>query len=289
MKSRIRYVALCMLSVYAAHCGVAQTPPSDSAASFAPLSQWKNAVLSGDRAGLKALYSTTPPAKVTVPPKESSPDADVDFWSALKARSIDLSNLQSTSPQPGIQVVQFQAEIQSGVPPKNETVYVTEAQAWKQEGDEWRLVVVQRTNAAHLMQPANQDKNIYPADVNARTEIKEAEEEAAKGHQRVLLVFGANWCYDCHVLDLAFHRPDFATVMAGYQVVHVDIGDDGKKNADLAKQFQVPLDKGVPALAVADSEGKVLVSQKNGEFENARAMTPQALLEFLKKWMPESR
>jgi len=77
--------------------------------------------------------------------------------------------------------------------------------------------------------------------------------------------------------------------MAGYQVVHVDIGDDGKKNADLAKKFQVPLDKGVPALAVADSEGKVLVSQKNGEFENARAMTPQAVLEFLKKWMPESR
>ena len=185
--------------------------------------------------------------------------------------------------------MQFQAEIQSGIPPKSETVYVTEAQAWKQQGNEWRLVVVQRTNAAHLMQPANQDKNIYPADADARAEIKEAEEEAAKGHQRILLVFGANWCYDCHVLDLAFRRPDFAPVMAGYRVVHVDIGEDGKKNADLAKQFQVPLDKGVPALAVADSEGKVLVSQKNGEFENARAMTPQTLLEFLNKWKPEAR
>ncbi|MGC1964618.1 MAG: thioredoxin family protein, partial [Candidatus Sulfotelmatobacter sp.] len=74
-----------------------------------------------------------------------------------------------------------------------------------------------------------------------------------------------------------------------YEVVHVDIGPDGKKNADLAKQFQVPLDKGVPALAVADSAGKVVVSQKNGEFENARAMTPEALLEFLNKWKPEVR
>jgi hypothetical protein len=85
MKSLIRYVALCILSVYAAHYGVAQTAASDSATVFAPLSQWKNAVLSGDRAGLKALYSTTPPAKVTVPPKDSSPDADVDFWAGLKA------------------------------------------------------------------------------------------------------------------------------------------------------------------------------------------------------------
>jgi thioredoxin 1 len=289
MKSPIRYVALFVFSVCAAQYGVAQTPAFDSAASFAPLLQWKSAVLSGDRVGLKALYSTAPPAKVTVPPAESSPGADVDFWAGLKARSVDLDDLQSTSPQPGVQVIQFQAEIQSGVPPKNETLYVSEAQAWQQQGNEWRLVVVQRTNAAHLMQPANKDKNIYPADADARAEIKEAEEEAAKEHKRVLLVFGANWCYDCHVLDLAFHRPDFAPVMAGYQVVHVDIGPDGKKNADLAKQFQVPLDKGVPALAVADSEGKVLVSQKNGEFENARAMTPQALLEFLKKWKPEAR
>ena len=77
--------------------------------------------------------------------------------------------------------------------------------------------------------------------------------------------------------------------MTRYEVVHVDIGDDGKKNADVAKEFQVPLNKGVPALAVVDSDGKLIVSQKNGEFENARALTPEALLEFLNKWKPESR
>jgi len=289
MKSSIRCAALVALTVCAARYGIAQTPASDSATNFAALLQWKNAVLSGDRVGLKLLYSTAPAARVTVPPAESNPDADVDFWTGLKARSIDLDILQTTSPQPGVRVVQFQAEIQSGVPPKSETLYVNEGQAWQQQGSEWRLVLVQRTNAAHLKQPVNKDKNIYPADADARAEIKEVEEKAAKEHKRVLLVFGANWCYDCHVLDLAFHRPDFASAIAGYEVVHVDIGPDGKKNADLAKQFQVPLDKGVPALAVLDSDGKVLVSQKNGEFENARAMTPEALLEFLNKWKPEVR
>ena len=104
-----------------------------------------------------------------------------------------------------------------------------------------------------------------------------------------MLVFGANWCYDCHVLDLAFHRPDFALAMAGYEVVHVDIGPDGKKNAELAKEFQVPLDKGIPALAVLEGDGKLVVSQKNGEFEDARSLTPEALLEFLNKWKPETR
>jgi hypothetical protein len=290
MKSSLRYAALIVFAASAARCGVSQAPASDSAASFAPLAQWRKAVLSGDRVGLKTLYSTAPAAKVTVPPDESNPDADVEFWVGLKARSIDLDILQTTSPQPGVQVVRFQAEIRSGVPPEeSETVYVNEGQAWQRQGSEWRLVVVQRTHAAHLKQPVNKDKNIYPADADARAEIKKAEQEAAKEHKRVLLVFGASWCYDCHVLDLAFHRPDFAAALAGYEVVHVDIGPDGKKNSDVAKQFQVPLDKGVPALAVADSAGKVLVSQKNGEFENARAMTPEVLIEFLNKWKPETR
>ncbi len=289
MRSMIRTAALVVAIACAVRYGGAQTPASGSAINFAPLVQWKNAVLSGDHAGLKLLYSTAPAARVAVPPAESTPDADVDFWTGLKARSIDLDILRNASPQPGVQVVRFQAEIQSGIPPETETLFVNEGQVWQQQGGGWRLVVVQRTNAAHLKQPMNQDKNIYPADADARAEIKEAEEKAAQEHKRVLLVFGANWCYDCHVLDLAFQRPDFAAAMAGYEVVHVDIGPDGRKNSDLAKQFQVPLDKGVPALAVADSAGKVLVSQKNGEFENARAMTPQALLEFLNKWKPGVR
>jgi len=46
----------------------------------------------------------------------------------------------------------------------------------------------------------------------------------------------------------------------------------------------VPLDKGIPALAVAESDGKLVVSQKNGEFEDARSLTPEALLEFLNEW-----
>jgi thioredoxin 1 len=245
--------------------------------------------LTGDPIGLKMLYSTTPEPKVTAAGKESDADADVGFWVGLKARNIQAEVAQASSPQPGVQVVVFQAEIESGRSGKAETVYVNEAQAWQQQGNEWRLVVVQRTDTTHLKQPLNKDKNLYPAEADARAEIKEAEGKAAKEHKRVLLVFGANWCFDCHVLDLAFQRSDFAPVMAGYEVVHVDIGPDGKKNADLAKQFQVPLDKGVPALAVVEGDGKLVVSQKNGEFENARAMTPGALLEFLSKWRVESR
>ncbi len=144
-------------------------------------------------------------------------------------------------------------------------------------------------DAPQLTLPPYIYKNNAPGDADAHSEITAAEDRAAAQHKRVLLVFGANWCFDCHVLDLAFQRPDLAPIVAsGYEVVHVDLGPDAKKNADLVKQFDVPLDKGIPALAVAESDGRLVVSQKNGEFEDARSLTPAALLEFLNKWMPQS-
>jgi thioredoxin 1 len=130
-------------------------------------------------------------------------------------------------------------------------------------------------------------KDIYPASADAHVEIKEAEERAAREHKRLLLVFGANWCFDCHVLDLAFQRPDLGPILAAnYEVVHIDLGPEEEKNPDLVREYQIPLNKGIPALAVAESDGTLVVSQKNGEFEDARALTPEALAEFLNKWKP---
>jgi len=272
-------------------CVLAQSaaPAQNVNTAFAPLEQWKNAVLLGDPAGLKMLYSTSPPAQVAAPGDQNTADAEVNFWISLKARQMNIDVVQTSSPQPALEVIAFQAEVRSGEPPKRQTLYVTEAQVWLKQGEQWHLLNVKRTGAAHLKQPINKDKNIYPADVDARVEIKEAEEKAAKDHKRVLIVFGANWCYDCHVLDTAFQRPDLAPVLAAsYEVVHVDIGE-GNKNQDLMKDFQVPRQKGIPALAILESTGKLVVSQKDGEFENARALTPEALLEFLNKWKAQAR
>jgi hypothetical protein len=178
----------------------------------------------------------------------------------------------------------FRAEVVTGLP-NGQTFTVTDDQYWKKLGDQWRLVGVERTDMPRLKQPSDMNKNIYPADVDAHTEIKDAEEKAARGHKRLLLVFGANWCFDCHVLDLAFQRPDLAPVLvANYELVHVDLGLDEHKNGDIVKQFDTVLNKGIPVLAVAEADGNVVVSQKNGEFEDARRLTPEVLLEFLNKW-----
>jgi hypothetical protein len=37
---------------------------------------------------------------------------------------------------------------------------------------------------------------------------------------------------------------------------------------------------------VAESDGKLVASQKNGEFEDARSLAPEFLVVFLNKWKP---
>jgi thioredoxin 1 len=135
-------------------------------------------------------------------------------------------------------------------------------------------------------QTATKQKQIYSETADAHAEIKEALEKAKAEHKRVIVVFGANWCFDCHVLDEAFHRPELASIIAdNYKVVHVDIGK-GEKNQDLMKKYDVPMKRGIPGLAVLDGDGKLLYSQKNGEFENARALAPDDFLAFLNNWKP---
>jgi thioredoxin family protein len=257
--------------------------------SFPPLENWKSAVISGDTAALKAAYSTAPAANITSPTGDVNADADIAFWTGLKASKMNTEILQSDSPQPGLRQITFEAELQSAAPAGKHTVYIIEAQLWQQQEDKWRLVVAKRTDPSRLKQPPSTTKDIYPAGIDARAEIKEALEKASQQHKHVILVFGANWCYDCHVLDLALHRPDIAPVVAkSFEIVHVDVGK-GDKNQDLMKQYDVPMARGIPGLAVLDGNGKLLYSQKNGEFEKARALGPEDLLQFLNRWKPQAR
>lgn len=130
-------------------------------------------------------------------------------------------------------------------------------------------------------------QDLYPANVDAKKEIEAALKNASANHKRVLLVFGGNWCYDCHVLDRSLHEGAAAKIMeASFVLVHVNIGE-ADKNLDLAKKYQIPLEKGVPAVAVLAGDGSLLYSSGRGEFEAARTMMRKDLVEFLTRWREE--
>lgn len=130
------------------------------------------------------------------------------------------------------------------------------------------------------------NKQIYPDPSAAPEDLQAALAKARREHKRVIVEFGGNWCGDCRVLDIYFEQPPNADLLAKYFIkVGVNVGHFDA-NVDLAQKFGVPLNRGVPALVVLDSSGKVLYAQKNAEFEKMRQLAPSDLTAFLQHWKP---
>ena len=135
-----------------------------------------------------------------------------------------------------------------------------------------------------VLDPVAVKTDLYPANADANKEIEEALKNAANQHKLVMLIFGGNWCYDCHVLDRALHEGEAGEIMkVSYLLVHVDIGE-ADKNPDLVKKYKIPLDKGVPAVAILEPNGDLIYGSIVGEFEAARRMIKKDLIAFLKYW-----
>jgi protein disulfide-isomerase len=125
--------------------------------------------------------------------------------------------------------------------------------------------------------------NPYNETADAKLDIKQALTQADATHTSVIVVFGANWCGDCKMLDSAMKSGSSAPLLArDFQIVKVNVGH-WDKNLDIAKSYGVPLEKGIPAVAILSSKNKVLYVTKEGELANARRMGEDGIYEFFKR------
>jgi thioredoxin 1 len=148
----------------------------------------------------------------------------------------------------------------------------------------WLVAVASFALAAETASSSGRD--IYPDPAQARADLAAAMKTAAAAHKRVLIDFGGNWCGDCQVLDIYFHNEANRPILeANFVLVHVNIGHMDE-NVEIANRYHVPLEKGVPALAVLSEDGKLLYSQRGGEFEAMRRMESSAVTGFLVQWKP---
>ena len=267
---------------------LAQTAP----VAFDGMAKWKASLTATAITSLPGLYSKDPPAQFMGKGEKPTPDIapETDFWQKLVssgATDFEVNTVEEAD-QKGRHILVLAVSLKMPTADGPRTRYVNEQQAWQQQGDSWRIVVATHSDVVKMPPALHRNPNLYSKDADAKVEIQEAVAKAKKDHERVILIFGANWCYDCHVLDQAFHQEDVAPVLQkNFLVVHVDIGDDGKKNQDVAAEYKVPLDKGVPALAILGPDGKLVYSQENGEWESARSLDPDEILTFLNKWKPD--
>ena len=123
----------------------------------------------------------------------------------------------------------------------------------------------------------------YDETADARAEIRQALAQAATSGVPVLVVFGANWCGDCRILDMAIKQGQSAPLVAReFKVVKVNVGRFDR-NVDIAQAYGVPLKSGIPAVAVLSPENQVLYVTREGELADARNMGENGIYEFFKR------
>ena len=289
-------LALCVISTAPMRAQKAASSAAKTAAAsrFEPLERWKAAVLAGDRHALATLYTSMQGAFAQTPQGQfTDPNEEPEFWSALHSRglvSINPKILQMSTPQAGVTILTLRIELAMRGPGGQQNFLVSGAQVWVEQGFDWVIYRSKRTDllprpAMRLPEPARPNPQLYPEPSEAHSDLDRALAAARTDHKRVLVVFGANWCYDCHVLDAAFHSKAIQPLVdANYHLVHVNV-DDGHANTDLARRCEVQPDR-LPSLAVLDPDGRLVTSQKNGEFDNAVKIGMGDVSGFLEKWKP---
>jgi thioredoxin 1 len=258
---------------------------------FAPLKAWESAIAHGDQSALEKLYSMQPEAVTQAGKDRISANDEWAFWAGLRNKGMTEFRprlLEFSGAKDKAQLV-LRISITSG----GSHLVAGMRQTWAHQSDGWKMVASSRSTAfvdeatRTLPQPSAPNVKLYSDPREAEAELKAGLAKAGKEGKRVLVVFGGNWCYDCHVLDATFHSKEFAPLVdTNFIVVHINIGDDGKDNNDLAARLGVALDQGVPSLGVLEPSGKVVYAQKNGEFEATEKIGAEDIRGFLEKWKP---
>lgn len=123
---------------------------------------------------------------------------------------------------------------------------------------------------------------------DARSAIKAARAQASGEGKRVAVVFGADWCPDCDAFKKALgHRLVAPIVDPNYVVVKVSVGNRDR-NLDLMQEYGMSVDSGIPAVAILETDGSLVASQREGEFRNASHLLSVAeIVSFFHRWAPE--
>ncbi|MGP0067972.1 MAG: thioredoxin family protein [Isosphaeraceae bacterium] len=133
--------------------------------------------------------------------------------------------------------------------------------------------------------------SIYDKTADARTQIAKATARAKEDNQRVLLMFGGDWCGWCHKLHGLFtsNRQIAQTLFNEYVFVTVDTEAPNAK--ELLERCKAALSEdeskrpfGYPFLAVLDAEGKVVKAQQTDVLEEGDHHNPARVQEFLDGW-----
>jgi thioredoxin-related protein len=132
--------------------------------------------------------------------------------------------------------------------------------------------------------------SIYNVKLDAREQVAKAGAIAKRDNQRLLVMFGGDWCGWCHKLHDTFKKDANIRkiLLEDYKLVMVDTKAPSAEA--LLKECQGDLKQvGYPFLAVLDADGKIITRQETDALEEGDHHDPRKVRDFLEKWAPEKQ
>ena len=124
------------------------------------------------------------------------------------------------------------------------------------------------------------DKKPYDESANAAAQIQAALKVAKADRKSALLVFGANWCGDCKMLDIEMRQGELAKLVNDrLSVVKVDVGRFDR-NKDVTAVYGNVVKKGIPSVVLLRADGSVAYQTDGGELADARKMGREGVTKF---------
>lgn len=121
---------------------------------------------------------------------------------------------------------------------------------------------------------------------DAAKDIKQTIQLANASGKRVLIDVGGEWCIWCHRLD-AFIEANMELknlIDANFIWLKVNYSKENKNESVLSKYPEIP---GYPHFFVLDTDGKLLLSQDTGQFEEQKDYSKKKLMAFFSDWSPK--
>ena len=127
------------------------------------------------------------------------------------------------------------------------------------------------------------DVSVYDESADGQAQVSQALAKAKTDNKQLMIVFGANWCGDCKMLDGEFKKPAMKALLdANYVIVKVDV-NRFNKNLDVVKPYGDVIKKGIPSIVIATPANQLVYATNGGELADARKMGEAGVAEFFQK------
>ena len=130
---------------------------------------------------------------------------------------------------------------------------------------------------------AHAEASVYDESADAPAQVAQALANAKSDNKQVMIVFGANWCGDCKMLDGEFKKPALKALLdKNYVIVKVDV-NRFNKNLDVVKPYGDVIKKGIPSIVIASPANQLVYATHGGELADARKMGEAGVATFFQK------